>query len=123
MTMGDFSTAVKYNLPIKVFIFNNFAYHFIELEQLEEGIAECYTKLHNPNYGEMAKTFGGDGFTIKTPDELEEKIKAALASDKPTLVDIHIATDELITPNKVTAEMVMSFIKGVVKTKLSGSND
>ena len=32
ITMPDFSTAIKYNLPVKVIIYNNFSYHFIGLE-------------------------------------------------------------------------------------------
>lgn len=123
MTMSDFSTAVKYNLPIKIFIFNNFAYHFIELEQMREGVAQCYTKLNNPDYALLAKAFGGEGFTAKKPCELEETIKAAMACKKPCIVDIHIQTDELIMPTVITAEMVTSFIKGTIKTKLSKSND
>jgi thiamine pyrophosphate-dependent acetolactate synthase large subunit-like protein len=123
MTMSDFSTALKYNLPIKIFIFNNFSYHFIELEQMREGVAQCYTKLHNPDYAMLAKAFGGEGFTIKDPSELEEKVKAALACDKPCIVDVHIQTDELIMPTKLTTEMLFSFIKGAIKTKLSQSND
>jgi thiamine pyrophosphate-dependent acetolactate synthase large subunit-like protein len=122
MTMGDFSTAVKYNLPIKIFVYNNFAYHFIELEQMREGVEQCYTKLNNPDYALLGKAFGGEGFSIKQPSEVESVVKAALACDKPCIVDVHIQTDELIMPTKITLEMIASFIKGEIKTKLSHSN-
>ena len=112
MTMGDFSTAVKYNLPITVIIYNNFSYHFIELEQMKEGVAECYTKLHNPDYAKLAEAFGGEGFTVTSAEQLEPTLKEALASNKPTIVDVHTNPSELITPSKITLSMVANFAKG-----------
>lgn len=123
MTMADFSTAVKYNLPIKVVVFNNHAYHFIELEQMKEGVAQAYTKLNNPDYAKLAEAFGAEGYAARTADEVEPVIQAAFASDKPCIIDVQVNPDELIKPTKITAGLVMSFAKGMLKTKLSRSND
>lgn len=123
MTMGDFATAMKYELPIVVVIYNNFAYHFIELEQMKEGVAQCYTHLANPDYAALAKAFGAEGFTITEPEQLEGTIKQALSCKKPCIVDVHTQRDELITPSKISLSMVRNFAKGMIKTKLSKSND
>lgn len=123
MTMGDFSTAVKYQLPITVVIYNNHAYHFIELEQMKEGVAQCYTKLNNPNYALVAQAFGGEGWLVEKPSEIEPAIKAALNSNKPSIVDVQVDPNELIKPNKITLSLVSHFIEGMIKTKLSKSND
>ena len=122
MTMGDFSTAMKYNLPIKVILYNNFAYRFIELEQLKEGVEICYTELDNPDYAKLAEAFGGEGYTITKSSELRPTLEKALASDKPCIVDVHVDPKELINPPKYTASMIANFLKGVVKTKMSHSN-
>jgi len=119
MTLGDLSTAVKYNLPIKVIIYNNFAYHFIELEQLKEGVAECYTKLNNPDYAKLAESFGANGYSVKHGDELESALEAAFSSDGPAIVDVHVDTKELIMPTKITASMIMMTGKSMLKTYLS----
>ncbi|MDF1761665.1 MAG: thiamine pyrophosphate-binding protein [Coxiellaceae bacterium] len=123
MTMGDFATAIKYNLPIIVVIYNNFSYHFIELEQMKEGVAQCYTHLSNPDYAALAKAFGAEGFTITEPEQLEDTIQAAFSCGKPCIVDVHTRRDELIKPNKLTVSLVTNFMKGMIKTKLSKSND
>lgn len=123
MTMGDFSTAVKYNLPITVIIYNNFAYHFIELEQMKEGVAQCYTKLNNPDYAKLAEAFGGVGFSVTNSSELDKTIKAALSINKPCIVDVHVNPNELIKPNKITLSLAAHFLEGMIKTKLSKSND
>lgn len=123
MTMGEFSTAIKYDIPIVVFIFNNHAYRFIELEQMREGVAECYTKLTNPDYAKLAEAFGGVGFTIKKSTDLERVVQEALTCKRPCLVDVHVDPDELFMPSTVTLSMAIHFVSGIIKTKLSKSND
>ena len=123
MTMADFSTAVKYNLPITVVIYNNFSYRFIELEQMREGVALCYTKLNNPDYAKLAEAFGGVGFTVTKPSEIEPAIQKAFASKKPAIVDVHVDPNELIKPTHLTFSMVSHFIESTVRTKLAKSND
>lgn len=119
MTLGEFSTAIKYNLPIVVFIFNNHAYRFIELEQMKEGVAQCYTKLTNPDYAKLAEAFGGVGFTIKNSEELESVVQQALSCGRPCLVDVHVDPDELFVPSTVTLSMAANFVMGMVKTRFS----
>ena len=123
MTMSDFSTAIKYNIPIIVIIYNNFAYHFIALEQMKEGVAQCYTKLNNPNYALLAEAFGGKGFTVTQPNQIESTIKAAFACQAPCIVDVHTDPNELIMPTKLTLSLIGNFLKGEIKTKLSQSDD
>lgn len=119
MTMGDFSTAVKYDLPITVIIYNNFAYHFIELEQMKEGVAQCYTKLDNPDYAQLARAFGGEGFSVTEASQLQQTLKKALSTPAPCIVDVHTNPDELIMPNRITFSLAANFTKGMIKTKLS----
>ena len=122
MTMGDFSTAVKYQLPITVIIYNNFSYHFIELEQMKEGVAQCYTKLSNPDYAKLAEAFGGEGFRVTKASEIEGAIQQAFASKRPCIIDVLVDPNELIHPNKLSLSLIANFIEGMIKTKLSKSN-
>lgn len=123
MTMGDFSTAIKYQLPIIVIIYNNFSYHFIELEQMTEGVAQCYTKLTNPDYAKLAEAFGGKGFRITKASEIKETLQAAFTCKQPCIVDVLVNPDELIQPSKLSLSLMTHFIEGMVKTKLSKSNE
>lgn len=117
MTMADFATAVKYNLPIVVIIYNNFSYHFIELEQLKEGVPICYTKLTNPDYAKFAEAHGAVGFTVTDASKLESTIQSAFQLKKLCIVDVHIKRDELIQPNKLTLSLVSHFALGMLRTK------
>ena len=119
MTMGDFSTAIKYQLPITIIIYNDFSYHFIELEQMKEGVAQSYTKLNNPDYAKLAEAFGGVGYIIEKSSSALEIIKKALSNNKPTIIDARIKHDQLIIPPKINTKMIANFTKGMVKTLLN----
>jgi pyruvate oxidase len=89
MVMADFLTAVKYQLPIKVFIFNNQQLGMIMQEQKMEGYENWQTELQNLDYAAYARTCGGIGITVKSPEELPNAVEKALKSDKPVIVDIN----------------------------------
>jgi pyruvate oxidase len=88
MVMGDFLTAVKYDLPIKVFIFNNSQLGMIMQEQKVENYPNWQTELHNCDFAEYAQICGGMGIKVTKPEQLENAVKKALASEKPVIVDI-----------------------------------
>lgn len=88
MVLGDFLTAVKYRLPIKVFIINNKSLGMIMQEQKVEGYQSSQTELQDFNFANYATAAGGMGIKVTQPSELEEAVDKALASTKPTIVDI-----------------------------------
>jgi pyruvate oxidase len=88
MVMGDFLTAVKYKMLVKVFLLNNKQLGMIMQEQKVEGYANWQTDLYNCDFAEFAKNCGGLGIRVTDPEKLPEAIDKALASDKPAIVDI-----------------------------------
>jgi len=92
MVMGDFLTAVKYGLPVKVFLFNNKQLGMIMQEQKIENYPNWQTDLYNCNFAEYAQICGGIGIKVKDPAELEGAVEQALASTKPVIVDIDTDT-------------------------------
>ena len=91
MVMGDFLTAVKYELPVKVILFNNKQLGMIMQEQKVENYHNWQTDLYNCDFAEFARNCGGIGIKVTDPKELDRSIENALSSDKPVIVDI--ATD------------------------------
>lgn len=88
MVMGDFMTALKYELPIKVFILNNKRLGMIMQEQKVEGYVSSQTDLYDFNFADFAEHSGGVGIKVTEPSQLEDAIDKALASKKATIVDI-----------------------------------
>jgi pyruvate oxidase/acetolactate synthase-1/2/3 large subunit len=88
MVMADFLTAVKYELPVKLFLMNNHQLAMIMQEQKVENYPNWQTQLHNPNFASYAQECGGTGILVKKPDELKTAVSKALNTEGPVLVDI-----------------------------------
>ena len=90
MVMGDFLTAVKYKLPVKIFLFNNSQLAMIMQEQKVENYPNWQTDLHNCDFADYARNCGGVGIKVTKPEELDNAIKKALTLDGPVIVDINV---------------------------------
>jgi len=88
MVLGDFLTALKYRLPIKVFVMNNKHLGMIMQEQKIEGYQGWQTDLYDYSFSDFAESSGGLGIKVTEPSELEAAVEKALASPKPAIVDV-----------------------------------
>lgn len=88
MVLGDFLTALKYQLPIKVFVMNNKRLGMIMQEQKVEGYEGWQTELFDYSFADFAEHSGGLGIKVSEPSELERAVDEALKSTKPAIVDI-----------------------------------
>lgn len=86
--MGDFLTALKYDMPIKVFLMNNKHLGMIMQEQKIEGYQVNQTDLFDFNFADYAEHSGGKGIKVVEPGQLEAGIDEALKSSRATIVDI-----------------------------------
>lgn len=93
--LGDFTTAVKYNMDITVVLLHNHELGKISKEQRDGEWDVWETKLVNPNFAEFAKNCGGDGIRVETHSQLDEAFQKGLASKKPFIVEI--MTDAMLT--------------------------
>jgi pyruvate dehydrogenase (quinone) len=88
MLMGDFVTAVKYKLPIKIVIMKNNTLGQIKWEQMVFlGNPEFGCELTPINFAEFARACGGEGFTIEEPDECGEILDRALRTKGPAVIE------------------------------------
>jgi pyruvate oxidase len=88
MVLSDFLTALKYEMPIKIFVLNNKSLGMIMQEQKVEGYESWQTELYDFDFADFAKHSGGVGIKVTEPSELEGDVERALASNKATIVDI-----------------------------------
>ena len=88
MVLGDFLTALKYDLKVKVFVMNNKRLGMIMQEQKVEGYEGWQTELYDYNFADFAEHAGGMGIKVSEPAELPAAVERALAADKPVIVDI-----------------------------------
>jgi len=86
--MGDFTTAVKYNMDITHVLLNNGELGKISKEQRAGEWLVWETDLHNPSFAAFANLCGGKGFRATKADQVESALGDALAYPGPSLLEI-----------------------------------
>ena len=100
MTMQEISTAVQYNLPIKIFILNNQYMGMVrQWQELlhEKNYSESYSEAL-PDFVKLAEAYGCVGIRAENPDELDEKIEEMINIDRPVIFDCHVDQAENCFP-------------------------
>ncbi len=100
MTMQEMSTAVQYNLPIKIFILNNQYMGMVrQWQELlhEKNYSESYTEAL-PDFIKMAEAYGCKGIKAEKPNELDEKIREMVEFDGPVIFDCRVDPNENCFP-------------------------
>ena len=100
MTMQEMSTAVQYNLPIKIFILNNQYMGMVrQWQELlhEKNYSESYSEAL-PDFLKMAEAYGCKGIKAENPSELDEKIQEMLDYNGPVIFDCHVDPNENCFP-------------------------
>jgi pyruvate dehydrogenase (quinone)/pyruvate oxidase len=91
MLMGEFATAVKYQLPIKVFVVRNHSLAQIKWEQLMFlGNPEYGCELHDIDFAAFARACGGVGLSARTPDRIGDLVGEALATAGPVILEADV---------------------------------
>lgn len=95
------ATAVENDLAIVWVVMNNYSYAVItglhkktcgRLAGTEFKIAKTGEK-YNPDFAMLAKAYGAEGYRVENPKDLKPTIGKAIASGKPTVLDV------LVDPN------------------------
>ena len=91
MLMGEFATAVQYNLPIKVVIIKNDILGMIRWEQMAFlGNPEFGVEFTPIDYAMFAEACGGKGYSIKEPNDVNSIIHEAMSDKKPAIIEAYV---------------------------------
>ena len=87
----EVETMCRFKLPITVVVFNNGGIYKGDSPNLSGGTDPSPTTLMpDARYDKIIEAFGGDSYYATTPDELTKALTAAIASKKPSLIDVKI---------------------------------
>jgi pyruvate dehydrogenase (quinone) len=116
MLMGEFATAVKYSLPIKVVVIRNDVLGMIKWEQM--------VFLGNPEYGvtlnpidfvKFAEACGGVGFRCEKPKQVRGALEEMMASKKPALLEAVVDPFEPPMPSQIKAKQAAHLAKALLR--------
>ncbi|UTE76650.1 pyruvate oxidase [Rossellomorea sp. KS-H15a] len=115
MTMADFVTAVKYDLPIIVVILNNHKIAMIKFEQEVMGNIEFGTNLQNPDFAKYAEACGGVGYRVERLEDILPSLQKAIQQKKPCIIDVVVDADEAPMPAKIQFSQAAGYTKHMLK--------
>ena len=93
MTMQEISTAVQYELPMKIFILNNSYMGMVrQWQQLLHGnrLSHSYSEAL-PDFVKLAEAYGAVGIRAEKPDELDDAIREMIDVKRPVIFDCVVA--------------------------------
>jgi acetolactate synthase-1/2/3 large subunit len=107
MNIQELSTALQYNIPVKIINLNN---RFLGMVKQWQDIV--YQGRHSnsymdsvPDFAAIAEAYGHVGMRISSPDELESGLEKALAmKDSLVFVDISVDDTEHVYPMQIKGE-------------------
>jgi acetolactate synthase-1/2/3 large subunit len=98
------ATAMEAGLHVIWVVMDNSAFGTIAgLEDMHYGTTfgctfECDGKPYHVDYAAMARSFGADGYTVAAADQLRPALEAALASGRPSLIQVPMENAPTPTP-------------------------
>ncbi len=114
MMLQEMSTALQYNLPIKVFILNNEYMGMVrQWQELLHGgrYSQSYSESL-PDFVKLAEAYGGVGIRCDNPAELDAKIMEMINVNRPVVFDCIVDKMEncfpMIPSGKAHNEMLLN---------------
>jgi acetolactate synthase-1/2/3 large subunit len=87
----ELATAVLHGIHVVVIVFNDNAYGNVLRAQLEQFDGHVLgTRLHNPDFVQLAEAFGACGVRVQGPAMLENALRQALQRKAPTLIEVPV---------------------------------
>ena len=87
--MQEVMTAVREKLSLVTIILNNSVYGAERRNQYDFfGERYFYTDLENPSFAAIAQNMGATGVRIERHADISKAVKEALASDRPSVIEI-----------------------------------
>ncbi len=100
MTENSLAVSVLEDLPVIVFILNNFMLGMVAQWQ-RTFYNKRYSGVHLkncPDYCKIAEAYGAQGLRVQSMEELEKALKTAVSSNIATVIDIPIDPNEDVYP-------------------------
>lgn len=98
MNLQEIATTVVYDIPVKVIVVNNGYLGMVRQWQGYMFDRYSESKLFSPDYELMAQAYGIKGFRIEKREDLESKLKEALAHPGPVIVDCLVEGEDDVFP-------------------------
>ena len=86
--INEFNTAVRLGLDLIVIIANDSAYGAEHIQFVDRKMDPSLTEFAWPSFAEIAKSLGGEGYAVRSNEQLDEALKALENRTGPFLIEL-----------------------------------
>jgi len=94
MNSQEIETALRYNLPVVIMIWNDCGYGLIKWHQDRRFGRSGYVDFSNPDFVKYAESFGAKGYRVEKTDDLVSVLEQAFADETVVVVDVPVDYSE-----------------------------
>jgi pyruvate dehydrogenase (quinone) len=117
MQLGEFSTAVRYGIDLKVLVLKNNMLNQIAWEQMMFlGNPQFGCELQPIDFAKAAEAMGGRGFSITSPEEVDRVMDEAFATPGAVVIEALVDQYEPMMPPKMPPGFAENFNKALPQT-------
>ncbi|WP_164670495.1 acetolactate synthase large subunit [Virgibacillus doumboii] len=106
MTGAELETAVRMNLPIIVLMWRDDGYGLIEWHQLKKFDRASYIKFGNPDFKQLATSYGFEAMQLTAAEELKPALEKAIEMNKPVFIDCPVDYSENMKLTEKLGEII-----------------
>ncbi|NOY53004.1 MAG: acetolactate synthase large subunit [Deltaproteobacteria bacterium] len=106
MNCQELETAVRLKLPLVILIFNDSKYGLIEWKQINQFGRTYGVDFNNPDFVQLARSFGAAGYRVEGADELAPILREAFDAGVPAVVDVPVDYRENLKLTKKLGKLV-----------------
>ena len=90
MVAGELGTLRDLDIPLVVVVFVDRSLALIELKQRRSGLQNAGVDFDRTDFAGLARLYGGNGVTVRSPGEAGSALEEALDADRFTLIEVEI---------------------------------
>jgi acetolactate synthase-1/2/3 large subunit len=94
MNSQELETAARLKTPFVVLVFNDRSYGLIRWKQMQQFNRPSFVDFNNPDIVKYAESFGANGIRIESAAGLLPALRAALSSNRLTIIDCPVDAAE-----------------------------
>src|SRR5882672_3713996 len=98
----EMETACRYNLPVKIVVFNNGGIGPGHAKHPDNPLQNLKPNalIYGARYDKMMEAFGGEGWFVENPKDLKNALQEATAFKGPALVNVMISQESARKPQQ-----------------------
>lgn len=86
--INEFNTAVRLGLDLIVIVANDSAYGAEHIQFLDRKMDPSLTEFNWPSFADIAKSLGGDGYQVRSTEQLHTALNCLNSRDRPVLIEL-----------------------------------